>query len=1853
MFEGSPQAHAILNQTLVEYFDAQRRAKQSTPYEIPDVQIPLLETVGLESPPVNAPRKRHALHKCIEEAQLRLMALYLPVAQYGLVCCKAAKVHLLPAAGSVQNPIIESKDRSRFPGSQIRNSTFANHDIHFLHDVASQVGPHALVEKLVAQRPQGQLFVTGVTPPEVLRSARTFFPNSHHLEYEGDSYQWIPYGSTSEGYSQSVAVTLAWLRTSSVLGSNGVTYQVVQLDEKLGHTIWHIFPGTTLPQDVRMYSTGNFVRIPAMYTGTFADEFLHAPFVTGMLDFPARTPTMAPRNLAAKATQLAGGSKCVITARERSIGRFLAASVDPDRTWTDKFINGLYLGACFLTGHWKPFSRHSDVFNYVDELKKTIIIHPTAGGGWFPTRKFFGDSRAIRNLPTWLEWFSALTSSVFTFALPKVILGQALVGLWFHTDLLGFFTRISDIFDLSPLRTLLIGAVGILSATMPTYASRVVTRLAGHYWRLVWAPFSLASLFNFLVREVSGAPGYQYFPSSPGRGWCWQFVLWGIFLHELLPGIFGNAFVPLFFLYTSTPLLTSGFTVAMGCLSVFLLTTTLWEWYVYRHLQTFQALPPPLPPVFARAYSWVPTSPLLDWFDSRYVGYTAQRSALYCVQFLVNLLRFGLSEISDILPATAQYVTEGLWHSLRTLLFWQQTAAHFSAAFYSTLPFASFPVPDLPANPVAVPQAVRVRNVQVPIPTVSLQAPLVLPTPHNTIGVPPLGMTFADWFTAVQVAYAQRPGTYPALTPNMACFFDCLATLGGSAHMWYSWWSSTLGLDPATLVAPFGPLSVAEMARFSAMSGIGVSISGVLTQAHPPAVGFPTLFLTISHGLRRGMFHVVPHVPEPLRENVSALATLFGMVRAVDQRWFDELVRRHGAQSANASVYPSALTLASLIAQPLVAQYDHISEAILASAYSAPIPNPSTQFNWPFNLYTVGNPLPGNPGTWPSLMDYGPPLPALVADGRTRVRTHKPKNPTQNWKTNAPQSAGHATQVPRWFTLRSELVQKVKSYSGYMLPATSLEAETIRYSANVRSASLLAADLKSHPSVLDCRNAGEIASSLDAVIDLYRRDNTTVTVPLTAYLGTFGSGKTTALRTFLASLTPEERINARVVAHTDDLRADLKSSLDFPEFRGFNFPTLRSILTEPSNGIICFDDAGKFWGGILDLVILANPMVTGIVVNGDPGQGTAKFPLPGTQSEYVPCMIQVVAQLTTKYATISHRAPKLLADALGIHTTNPAPGFLTHTTGPVVGLPVITASPRYVQVLSSATRVAYTYDSAQGKDFSTPVEMDMTGLEGAISDATGLVGISRSKVGVWLHGEAFDPTSRVLQEPTGSDLMNAILYEMRVANSGSLVLSSDLIRATYYKHLHRVMPGLTWFAAVGYSSDLSEFLHLIPACLDTPVADPPPVSGHSLATVIETFVPEETFVREVVSNAKEHREKAVRGTLTNQFHETAFVNPPRHHRSDDATYRLGVETRLTPSSRAQNLARMQAQPRLDMIQTYDSLLPNPPQLTEEKLAYYTDLAVLEYTSKRDRSSVARKLAAHDPSRTGSDIKISMKGQTIKKAEKKLASAVPPQLIHEYDISQTIGDAPYFLFLEREIIPALPSHIQFFTRESMETFITRAPGFIHKGRGTYSSDATRWDVGCDAAMLNFDLHVFRSSGYPKDWVADYCERRLTSRSQHGVMATMQNSGDRGTWPMNTLRRAVVSTLVLHITPDDTLVVNGDDAWVDRTASADPFPDSPWVFKDLNAPTTEFSGFDLSENGTATYSPVGLLYRCWVQEQFGVTDPNRWIGYADLLSLVTSDQPEVLEIARILSRYLPSHILTNRLPPHIVSQYHSLL
>jgi hypothetical protein len=801
-------------------------------------------------------------------------------------------------------------------------------------------------------------------------------------------------------------------------------------------------------------------------------------------------------------------------------------------------------------------------------------------------------------------------------------------------------------------------------------------------------------------------------------------------------------------------------------------------------------------------------------------------------------------------------------------------------------------------------------------------------------------------------------------------------------------------------------------------------------------------------------------------------------------------------------------------------------------------------------------------------------------------------------------------------------------FANVVLPQTTLEPEVLMYVPNLDRAAKLATDLKAHPSLLEYPDASTITRCLDSILDSYNQADIKAQ-PVTTLFGVAGCGKTTACRQIISTMSEELRDQVRFVCHNEFMRGSAKSDFGGLLKRGFNFPTLRSMICEPSSGPVFLDDGGKFWGGYLDLMMIVNPLAGPWYVNGDPLQGREQIPIPMCQSKHLLSPVHQLARTCTKYATTSHRVFTKMADFLGIYTTSVESGLVDNISGPIAGYPYITSSERYVSVLSQGGRTAYTFGTVQGLEFSIPVVLDVTGLEQSMSDANTYIAFTRSKSALHIMSNYLRKTPLNPGLPSGSDLLNAMLWSLKLGGDTHLAKDFGLGRLAFVTHLHNCLPNFFDphnIGSVDFNWSWPDARAVAPEAVDAD--SPAPTSVQPFA-----FVASELYLTEPHLRDHDLLEASTRVGLTSQFAtDTRLVNPMFHSRYDRATEQLSLAKRIAGSSTARNVALMKTAKPTDLYDAFDRLFPKIEKCTVAELDLLAERVAVEYLSRRTEAQVRAKIAQQDPTLTPSDIKLFLKQQIVKKVEKMFSPASPGQLIHEFPLAATLADAVFVLWLEERLLDQAPPNLVFLRRLSPAQIRQRYRDTWHVGRGCSWNDYTSWDAGCDHNITALDVHIFKRCGFPSSFIDSYVARKTSSRSFVGVMAIMQNSGDRFTWPLNSLRNAVVTTCNFGFRLDVCYWFNGDDFICDNVVTPTGLLTTPlrFVGKFGSGPIGIFSGWRFSGSDCFTDS-ASLLYRCDIASARGRSDIEYWQSAADLAQFCCPDDVEYPHIVARLAQH----------------------
>jgi hypothetical protein len=159
-----------------------------------------------------------------------------------------------------------------------------------------------------------------------------------------------------------------------------------------------------------------------------------------------------------------------------------------------------------------------------------------------------------------------------------------------------------------------------------------------------------------------------------------------------------------------------------------------------------------------------------------------------------------------------------------------------------------------------------------------------------------------------------------------------------------------------------------------------------------------------------------------------------------------------------------------------------------------------------------------------------------------------------------------------------------------------------------------------------------------------------------------------------------------------------------------------------------------------------------------------------------------------------------------------------------------------------------------------------------------------------------------------------------------------------------------------------------------------------------------------------------------------------------------------------------------------------------------------------------------------------------------------------------------------------------------------------------NDYTAWDSGIDHVFLEFDLWLMELSHFPEEYMQRFKFERLNTHSFLGNHMPRQESGDRWTWILNTLRNAALTGASLDCPVGTPICVSGDDsvtlgAWR-RPSNFNP---SSWLMvpKREEGSTMEFCGL-IFGGSDVSFDPSVIHWRSRFGLQQGRSDPDYWLS-----------------------------------------------
>jgi hypothetical protein len=264
-----------------------------------------------------------------------------------------------------------------------------------------------------------------------------------------------------------------------------------------------------------------------------------------------------------------------------------------------------------------------------------------------------------------------------------------------------------------------------------------------------------------------------------------------------------------------------------------------------------------------------------------------------------------------------------------------------------------------------------------------------------------------------------------------------------------------------------------------------------------------------------------------------------------------------------------------------------------------------------------------------------------------------------------------------------------------------------------------------------------------------------------------------------------------------------------------------------------------------------------------------------------------------------------------------------------------------------------------------------------------------------------------------------------------------------------------------------------------------------------------------------------------------------------------------------------------------------------------------------------------------------KGQFVKKQPKWRKHAFASQTVSDFNLGKIFRDSDYAVYLEAMSIACAYGSTYLHYRASPDDMSKWYRSFWRPGRMT-ANDYTAWDSGVDHVFIEFDCWLLTLCGLPHEYIDKFKFDRYNMHSHLGDHLPRQESGDRYTWILNTLRNAALTGASLDCPKRTPLAVSGDDsvtlgAW--RRSSH--FSPSDWIMqpKREEADFTEFCGMRFG-GPDVTFDPTVLRWRAAFGLQLGRSDQDYWRSISDAIretaSKLSRPTPMLSNAATLLNR-----------------------
>lgn len=346
-----------------------------------------------------------------------------------------------------------------------------------------------------------------------------------------------------------------------------------------------------------------------------------------------------------------------------------------------------------------------------------------------------------------------------------------------------------------------------------------------------------------------------------------------------------------------------------------------------------------------------------------------------------------------------------------------------------------------------------------------------------------------------------------------------------------------------------------------------------------------------------------------------------------------------------------------------------------------------------------------------------------------------------------------------------------------------------------------------------------------------------------------------------------------------------------------------------------------------------------------------------------------------------------------------------------------------------------------------------------------------------------------------------------------------------------------------------------------------------------------------------------------------------HTRADKMTDALGRAKRIRVGSPIPGWSTSQQRRLRQLKRGFNKFFDvdgwNSTPFSPEFLERCNQEKLASWASKRTKTALVYSVAKQNHDSPHNFVKLFTKGQFIKKKPKWRGHAFPSQIISDFHLGRIFDDSPYAIYMECLALRFARPTTYLHCRASPDDLSVWYRQHWSPGLMT-GNDYTAWDSGVDEVMLEFDLWLMNLCGFPQEYIDRIRFERLNTYSHAGPHKPRQESGDRWTWLLNTLRNAALTGASLDCPVGTPVCVSGDDsvtlgAW--RRSSG--FSPSDWLMtpKREEGLMMEFCGL-IFGGPDVGFDPAVVYWRARFGLQQGRSDPDYWRSIRDSIREASS-------------------------------------